>query len=352
MRLIEKVWFEQHTAKWLLIPLLMPLTFLFWLLSSFRRLLFTLGIKESVNLACPVVVVGNIGIGGNGKTPVVVFLVEQLTKHGIKVGVLSRGYGGQAPNYPYLLTQQSTAVEAGDEPILIYQRCQVPVVVGADRIAAAKLLIEQGCQLIISDDGLQHYRLKRDFEICVIDGKRLFGNGFLLPSGPLRESTKRIANVDAVVVNGELNNKNTMQNTAYYQMLLQATVVCNVLTGEQQDLSIFLSENSTANKNVKINAIAGIGDPSRFFTTLNNIGFKIREQQGFIDHQAYTADMFTRFSDEQPLLMTEKDAVKCKRFAQAHWWYLPVDAHFSTDKANTNEINKMLADIMQLTHNR
>jgi len=349
MRLIEKVWFEQHLAKWLLVPLLFPLTLLFWLLSSFRRLLFALGIKESVKIACPVVVVGNIGIGGNGKTPVVVFLVEQLTKRGIKVGVLSRGYGGQALNYPYLLTVQSTAFEAGDEPILIYQRCQVPVVVGADRIAGAKLLIEQGCQLIISDDGLQHYRLKRDFEICVVDGKRLFGNGFLLPSGPLRESKKRLANVDAVIVNGELSSKSSLQGIAYEQMFLQATMVSNVLTGEQKVLADFLKENSTADasEHVKINAIAGIGDPSRFFTTLKQIGFSIKDQQGFIDHQSFTADMFTRFSDKQPLLMTEKDAVKCKAFAQIHWWYLPVDAQFIT-----GEINTLLADIMQLTQNK
>ena len=247
MRLIEKVWFHQHIAKWWVVPLLIPVTVLFWLLSHLRKILFKLGIKQQVKVNCPVVVVGNIGIGGNGKTPVVIYLVEQLKAQGIKVGVISRGYGGKAPQYPYILTENSSALEAGDEPVLIHQRCQIPVVVGADRIASANILIKQGCQIIISDDGLQHYRLARDYEICVVDSKRLFGNGLLLPSGPLREAKSRLNSVEHIIFNGEMEdkllNKYKSLNAAKLMMTLQADVLCNVLTGERQPLKRFLAEN-------------------------------------------------------------------------------------------------------------
>ncbi|MDO6447066.1 tetraacyldisaccharide 4'-kinase [Colwellia sp. 1_MG-2023] len=364
MRLIEKVWFQGHAAKWWLVPLMLPLSLLFWLLSALRRLLFSLGIKESIRLECPVVVVGNIGVGGNGKTPVVLYLVEQLSKQGINVGVLSRGYGGKAPYYPYLLTEQSSALEAGDEPILIYQRCQVPVVVGADRIAAAKLLIEQGCQIIISDDGLQHYRLKRDYELLVVDGKRLFGNSLLLPAGPLRETTERLNSVDAIIVNGvnsddyqdlanQLNKSITKSKTVKHFMQLTAHRMVNVKSGEVKDLAVFIKEQP------KVNAIAGIGDPQRFFSYLTELGFSINKEQGFVDHQAYQHPLFddidqpmqAKEPDEKnlklPLLMTEKDAVKCTDFAQENWWYLPVEARFSEQANETliTELTKLLNPI-------
>ncbi|MDT0602485.1 tetraacyldisaccharide 4'-kinase [Thalassotalea castellviae] len=346
MRLIEKVWFQGHAAKWWLVPLMLPLSILFWGVSVFRRLLFSLGIKKSIRLNCPVVVVGNIGVGGNGKTPVVLFLVEQLLKQGIKVGVLSRGYGGKAPYYPYLLTEQSTAREAGDEPILIYQRCQVPVVVGADRIAAAKQLIELGCQIIISDDGLQHYRLKRDYELLVVDGNRLFGNGLLLPAGPLRETTQRLNSVDGIIVNGvksldgceRVNDSLIKSKTVKHFMQLSARRIVNVKSGEVIELANFIQAQP------KVNALAGIGDPQRFFSYVAELGFSLNKQQGFVDHQAYQPSLFDDIDQpiypentEQiendhhkiPLLMTEKDAVKCTEFAQDHWWYLPVDACFT-----------------------
>jgi len=337
MRLIEKVWFQKHPAKWCLVPLLMPITLLFWFLSNLRKLLFFLGINKQMTVDCPVVVVGNIGVGGNGKTPIVIYLVEQLKIHGVKVGVISRGYGGKAPHYPYLLTENSTAFEAGDEPVLIYQRCDIPVVVGADRIAAANTLIAQGCQIIISDDGLQHYRLARDYEICVIDGKRWFGNGLLLPSGPLRETPSRLNMVDSIIVNGESFNANAGLIDNHRIMSLQADSVCNVLTGERQPLSYFLATYR------QVNAVAGIGDPQRFFDTLKGVGFELAQQHGFNDHHAYSAEVLNQFGIEYPLLMTEKDAVKCNQFAQAHWWYLPVDAKFT--ESNKNDF---VADIMQL----
>lgn len=324
MRLIEKVWFKKHPAKYWLVPLLLPLTGLFYLLSSARRLAFSLGLLKSYKVDKPVIVVGNIGIGGNGKTPVVVHLIELTKTLGLKPGVISRGYGGNAGFYPYLLDESSTSSQAGDEPILIYQRCHVPVVVGADRVANAQRLIEQGCNIIISDDGLQHYRLQRDLELVVIDGKRLFGNGLLLPSGPLREGQWRLQQADLLIYNGsKAANSLRINNDKSLQMTLAASELIQIKTGEKASLISFLKQWQA------VNALAGIGDPQRFFDTLNKLGFDLVMQQGFIDHKDFTVDDFNQFKTDLPLLMTEKDAVKCQTFAQENWWYLPVNAQFS-----------------------
>lgn len=340
MRTIEKVWFQQHSAKYFLLPLLLPFTVLFWLLSTVRKRLYDLNIKSRQQLSCPVVVVGNIGVGGNGKTPVVIHLVEQFKAQGLKVGVISRGYGGRAETYPYLLTETSTAGLSGDEPLLIYRRCNVPVAVGPDRVAAAGCLIELGCELIISDDGLQHYTLARDYEICVIDSKRLFGNGLLLPSGPLREGKWRLNTVDHVVFNGIIEDGSLLKRldlkTVHQTMSLRGSQVCNLLTGEYLRLTDFVKRQHV------VNAMAGIGDPCRFFDYLQSLGFSLKQQQGFDDHQAYNTQQLSSFSKEIPLLMTEKDAVKCHDFAEKNWWYLPVDAEFIE-----NEKNSLVTDIMK-----
>ena len=331
MRLIEKVWFFKHPAKWLIVPLLLPLTLVFWLLSALRRMCFQYYFFKSFSVDVPIVVVGNIGIGGNGKTPVVLYLIEQCLAQGMKVGVISRGYGGKAPHYPYLLNEKSSAVEAGDEPFLIYKRHGIPVVVGGDRVSNSQLLMKQGCEIIIADDGLQHYRLERDFEIIVIDNKRKFGNGFLLPAGPLREGVWRLKTVDALIFNGESTSKTKEtyhSNVPHVSMKLMATSVVNLKTNQRMLIADFhhmCNENSN-DQNNHVNALAGIGDPSRFFKTLSDFGFSIEESVGFVDHQHYNESQFVRFSDEIPLLMTEKDAVKCTSFAKDNWWYLPVDA--------------------------
>lgn len=318
MRLIEKVWFEKHRAKWWLVPLLLPLTALFFLLSSIRRFAYGLSLFRSYSVNKPIIVVGNIGVGGNGKTPVVIHLVELAKTLGFKPGVISRGYGGKAEIYPYSLSKYSTTDQAGDEPILIFKRCRVPVVVGSDRVASAEKLIELGCNLIISDDGLQHYRLQRDLEIIVVDGKRLFGNGLLLPAGPLREGEWRLKSADIVIFNGDcqIRNKSSL-------MTLVATKLCHMKTGREVNITDFLANND------KVNAIAGIGSPQRFFDTLQYLGFNLEKQKGFIDHKNFTLNDFNQFKGDLPLLMTEKDAVKCQNFAQDNWWYLPVDAQFS-----------------------
>lgn len=336
MRLIEKVWFHQHAAKWLLVPLLLPLSLLFYLLSALRRFSFKCGLAKSYTLTKPVIVVGNIGVGGNGKTPVVIFLVELTRRLGLKPGVISRGYGGQAPHYPYLLDDSSTAREAGDEPVLIKERCQVAVAVGSDRIASANLLITQGCNIIISDDGLQHYRLHRELELIVVDSKRLFGNGLLLPAGPLREGKWRLFKSDLLIFNGtRKSHDNIMQGTKPSKklnvtpsltMTLVATKVCNLLTGESIALKDFVKSYP------KINAIAGIGDPQRFFDTLLINKFTINKQQAFVDHHSFSLGDFNTFDGTIPLLMTEKDAVKCRAFSQKNWWYLPVEATFNSNE--------------------
>jgi len=325
MRLIEKVWFNNHPAKWLLVPILLPLSALFWLISTLRRLSFSIGLSKSYQLNKPIIVVGNIGVGGNGKTPVVLYLVELTRLLGLTPGVISRGYGGKAPHYPYLLDEKSTSLEAGDEPILIQQRCQVPIAVGSDRIASAELLIAQGCDIIISDDGLQHYRLARDIELVIVDGKRLFGNGLLLPAGPLREGQWRLPKSDLVIFNGKGSPDSQKKYSPGIQMTLVATELCNLFTGERITLIDFIKRNGA------VNAIAGIGAPQRFFDTLIAHQLKIINQQSFVDHHAFALADFNEFDDNIPLLMTEKDAVKCHDFCKENWWYLPVDAAFSDE---------------------
>ncbi len=339
MRLIEQVWFKGHNAKFILVPLLLPLTFLFWLLSVCRRLAFKLGLIKSTTLAAPVVVVGNIGIGGNGKTPVVVHLVELCQQLGLKPGVISRGYGSNAPHYPYLLDQTSNSELAGDEPLLIFKRCNVPVVIGADRIADGEKLIEQGCNILIADDGLQHYKMARSLELIVVDGKRLFGNGLLLPAGPLREGLWRLQAPAKLIANGQIaqsQKTDALLNSAL-RMSLKAQHVCHLKTNQQLSLIEFIK------KYPKVNALAGIGDPDRFFKTLSVNGFELGQSQGFVDHHKFSALDLNAFEQSLPLIMTEKDAVKCLAFANDNCWYLPVSAEFSE-----TDSNKLLADIKHL----
>ena len=338
MRLIEKVWFKSHRAKLLIVPILLPFTALFALLTFLRRLFYSLKIFNSYAVGQPVIVVGNIGIGGNGKTPIVILLIDICRELGLSPGVISRGYGGKAPHYPYLLNETSSAADAGDEPVLIYQRCHLPVVVGGDRVASAALLIEQGCDIILADDGLQHYRLQRELELIVVDGKRRFGNGLLLPAGPLREGLWRLKHSDFVIVNGGVSTKSLVDNEI--NMELTATHVCHLLSGEKRLISDFIRQYPS------INAMAGIGSPERFFTTLTAYKFSLNDSKGFIDHHDFKRADFDHFdhSDEPlPLLMTEKDAVKCRVFATEHWWYLPVDALICPE-----QIKQLKAKIKQL----
>lgn len=261
---------------------------------------------------------GNLTAGGNGKTPVVIWLVEQLTRRGIRVGVVSRGYGGKAERYPLLLTPQTTTAEAGDEPVLIFQRTGAPVAVSPVRSEAVQALLNQtDVQIVITDDGLQHYALARDKEIVVIDGVRRFGNGWWLPAGPMRERASRLRAVDAVIVNG-----GTAQ-AGEIPMQLRPGLAVNLLTGERRDVAELPG----------LVAMAGIGHPPRFFSTLEACGARLLNRVPLADHQALSLSQVAGFTvPGQTLIMTEKDAVKCRSFARDNWWYLPVDAELQGEQ--------------------
>jgi tetraacyldisaccharide 4'-kinase len=261
----------------------------------------------------PVVVVGNITAGGNGKTPVVIWLVEMLLQHGMKPGVVSRGYGGKSSVYPLLLSDE-TAVEAcGDEPMLIYQRTGVPVAVDPVRASAVQVLLEEGVDIIITDDGLQHYALARDIEIVVIDGQRRFGNGRYIPYGPMRESLSRLKTVDFIMNNGGQITNNEIEMKLAPQMAVNLS--------DNREIPVNHLKNPVA--------FAGIGNPSRFFDTLARMGVNLVASKSFSDHQDFDFEDLEAFcSLGEDVVMTEKDAVKCRAFAKDNWWYLPVSATF------------------------
>ncbi len=308
-----QIWQSRSLITWLLAPL----SLLFWLISQIRWLLYRTNILKSYRAPVPVLVVGNISVGGNGKTPVVVWLVEQLQAQGVKVGVISRGYGGQTKDFPQLVTKASSAEMVGDEPVLIVQRMGVPLAVSPNRQQSIELLLSQfELDLIITDDGLQHYALQRDIEWVVVDGVRRFGNGFLLPAGGLRELPNRLKTVQAVICNGGKSEEGE------HLMSLEPNYVENLKTGERKSIAAFVGQ--------KCVAIAGIGHPPRFFTMLEQLGILLSKTQGFADHQSFDREQLTYLADSQmPLLMTEKDAVKCRAFAEENWWFVPVSANFS-----------------------
>ncbi|MCK3657300.1 tetraacyldisaccharide 4'-kinase [Pasteurellaceae bacterium Pebbles2] len=298
--------------------LLLPFSWLFGLVSVVRRWLFQQNILKSYRAPVPVVVVGNLSVGGNGKTPVTIWLVEQLQQRGLKCGVISRGYGSKSEVYPRLVKVGDDPIQSGDEPLLIAQRTGVPVCISPNRQQAIELLLRQfPCDVIISDDGLQHYKLQRDIEIVVMDAERGLGNGFLLPAGALRESAERLNSVDFVISNGAENQYSdaVMHLVPHYAI--------NLVTKEKRELTTFK----------QVSAIAGIGNPQRFFSMLQGLNIELISTRAFQDHQAYNAELFSQFDKEQPLFMTEKDAVKCGQFAQQNWWYVPVEAHISGQKA-------------------
>ena len=312
--MIARIW-SGESPLW---RLLLPLSWLYGLVSGAIRLMYRLGLKRAWRAPVPVVVVGNLTAGGNGKTPVVIWLVEQLQKRGIRPGVVSRGYGGKATHYPLLLTADTTTAEAGDEPVLIYQRTGVPVAVSPVRSDAVQaLLAGHAVDIIITDDGLQHYALARDKEIVVIDGVRRFGNGWWLPAGPMRERASRLQSVDAVIVNGG------QAKPGEIPMHLQPGMAVNLLTGERKAV-----EQLPA-----LVAMAGIGHPPRFFATLEQCGARPEKRVPLADHQALVEGEVDALTvPGQSLIMTEKDAVKCRAFAKDNWWYLPVDAELSGEQ--------------------
>lgn len=314
--------------------LLLPLSWLFGLIVYLRKSLYRLGWVKSYHLNVPVIIVGNINVGGSGKTPLVIWLAEQLRLAGYQPGIISRGYGGSARQVMEV-KPDSSAVLAGDESILIATRTGCPVFISADRVAAGQQLLQAypACNVIISDDGLQHYRLRRDVEIAVYDGVKGFGNGALLPAGPLRESRARLKSVDAVVCNGaEIKESFTFLKPLI--MRLKASDFYNLLNNQQKITPADLAQQ-------KILAIAGIGHPQRFFEQLRNLGLRF-ESRAYADHYHYQAEDFAQLQADV-LLMTEKDAVKCRAFAQPNFWVLPVTAE--VDRRLITLVNNKLNNI-------
>lgn len=313
--MIERIW---SGKSWLYL-LLLPLSWLYGAITWLIRTSYTLGLRSAWRAPVPVIIVGNLTAGGNGKTPVVIWLVEQLQLRGYRVGIVSRGYGGKSDVYPLLLSHEITTSQAGDEPVLIFQRTGAPVAVSPKRSEAVKALLKcHELDFIITDDGLQHYALQRDFELVVIDGVRRFGNGWWLPAGPMRERAGRLRSVDAVITNGGIAAAGEIP------MQLVARDAINLVTGERLPVQQLHH----------VIAMAGIGHPPRFFATLSSLGIEPKNEYAFADHQDYSlAQLSPLTSGPQILLMTEKDAVKCRAFAQPNWWFLPVDAQLPPDQA-------------------
>lgn len=306
-RTLQSIWYGDRPVPWVL----SALTPLYETLSR-RRLTRQRAAAEHPGV--PVIVVGNISVGGSGKTPLVLWLVQRLVNAGFRPGIVTRGYGGKVRDVPHLVDSHSTLQQIGDEAMMLWSRSKVPVAVHPDRLAAARQLVTKGVDVIVSDDGLQHLRLARDIEIAVVDGHREHGNGRLLPAGPLRESTCRLSRVDYVVQNGE-----TPVDDTRISMQLRGSTLRR-LDDEQQVMA--LSELAGRRD---LHALAGIGNPQRFFDALIRADLRA-DCHPFPDHHDYQENDLATF-DQQWLVMTEKDAVKCRRFGSGQrWWYLPVCA--------------------------
>ena len=325
-----RAWYERH--GWL--RLLRPLSMLYRYAVVRRRRDYQRHAERVWRAPVPVIVVGNITLGGTGKTPMCIWLLEHLKDMGLRPGLISRGYGATPDTLPRMLDPSRDVPGAvGDEPLLIARRCSVPVVIDPDRPRAARHLLAGGeTDIIISDDGLQHYALGRDLEILMIDAARGLGNGRCLPEGPLREPSERAGSVDFVVQNG------AREDTAQaYAMRLEPVALVNLCSGER----IAPADWSGSRQ---VSAVAGIGHPERFFLTLQQLCFDA-EPHVFADHAAYTADSFAGCDPQRPVIMTEKDAIKCAAFARTDWWYLSIEASLS--EAFATALQQRLAKLMQ-----
>jgi tetraacyldisaccharide 4'-kinase len=330
---LNRIWYEGAPGK----SLLAPLAWAYGRVVETRRKAFASGARRATRLSCPVVVVGNLTVGGTGKTPMVAWLAWQLGALGKKVGIASRGYGSAGRG-----AQQVVAGDwrrFGDEPVLLQRRTGVPVVVDPDRVAAARRLLEVGADVILCDDGLQHLRLARDFELVVIDGVRGLGNGRLLPAGPLRERAARLTGVDAIVINGEpqpglLEELAQLGAPAPRFMRMVPSALEPVRGPEGQPSApgaALWGQRLEDLRGVRVHAVAGIGNPERFFALLRSFGLTIMPHV-FADHHAFTARDLA-LPGEWPILMTEKDAVRCTQFANDRLGFVPVTAQFSAEDA-------------------
>lgn len=318
MNAIEQGWY--HSAWWCW--LLWPFSWLFGVLTACRRLAYRRGWLASTALPVPVIVVGNISVGGTGKTPFTLWLCRWLQQQGHRPGIISRGYGADI-KAPTLVRASDAAAAVGDEPLLLAQRSGCPVVVCPDRVAAAQYLLSQhDCSIIISDDGLQHYRLQRAVEIVLIDGFRGVGNGLLLPAGPLREPVSRLKLADLVIANSKAH---PLADGCMQLKVQSATGLA------KQDV---LPAGP-------VHLLAAIGNPERFVHTAEAAGYTILQRFFYADHHAYSEHELAQLPT--PLLMTEKDAVKCRAFARPGWYQLAVEA--CPDADVEQQLTTLMADL-------
>ena len=321
--MIERLWYSNSVLAYLLLPL----TAIFFLISLLRRFFYRTGLLKIGRLDVPVIVVGNITVGGTGKTPLVVWLADYLKVKGYQPGIISRGYGGKAHTWPQQVRPDSDPKAVGDEAILISRRTGCPMAVGPDRYQAGKALLENStCDILLSDDGLQHYGLGRDIEIAVIDGARRFGNGFLLPAGPLREGPWRLEHVDIKISNGPATYEECSMKMRHGDL---------VSMGQKGSKAL----SDFAGK--KVHAVAGIGNTEQFFKLLKTNRLEIIEH-AFDDHHDFSKSDI-EFDDELPVIMTEKDAVKCQYFSDDRHWYLEISAQ--PDAAFVQRFYDLLEDL-------
>ncbi|MGJ0484928.1 MAG: tetraacyldisaccharide 4'-kinase [Methylomicrobium sp.] len=322
-RLAARIWYRKTGAG----LILWPMGKLFEGIARLRRTCYRYGLLKTTVFPVPVIVVGNITVGGAGKTPMVIWLAQFLKAKGFHPGIVSRGYGGRPAFWPQWVEAESKASEVGDEALLIAARTGCPMAVSPVRTEACQLLLDRAhCDVLLSDDGLQHYALGRTLEIAVLDGERRLGNGFCLPAGPLREPKSRLKDVDLIVINGGQTQPNE------FPMRLTGAEAVNLLTGQRKLLAEF--------KSVPCHAVAGIGHPGRFFKHLNMSGVACIPHD-YPDHFAFRSQDID-FGDAFPVLMTEKDAVKCKAFANEKLWAVPVEA--DVDSAFAARLIELLSE--------
>ena len=309
-QLLDAIWYRGHPLKWAL----WPIGRLFQWAVRLRRALYRAGITKVITAGVPVIVVGNISVGGTGKTPCVAWLARELTRRGFTVGIVSRGYGGRAKQWPQHVGPDSDPDLLGDEAVLLARGTACAVVAGPDRVAAVEMLRrDSGVDVVLSDDGLQHYRMDRAMEIAVIDGERGLGNGLCLPAGPLREPAARLQEVDAIVVNG-----GRWPDRQVFRAALVATGAYRVGDGRRETLDTF--------RKTPVHAVAGIGHPQRFFALLAGEGLDVLPTP-LMDHAKIRAEQL-EFGDPYPVMITEKDAVKCHRIAHRNVWCVTVEMRF------------------------
>ena len=316
-KLAARLWYGGSPWAWLLLPF----AAVYWLIATLRRLFYSSGLLSRPELPVPVIVVGNISAGGTGKTPVVAWLAGRLQAAGLRPAIVSRGYGGTHSGAPLLLADATPVEASGDEPRLLRKLTGCDVVVSADRAAAVQCAAGQGADLVIADDGLQHYRMRRAVELAVVDGQRGLGNGWLLPAGPLRETRARLATVDAVLSNGACEQPEELPGCITFELQQGHAVALD--DGREKSLDEFSGT---------VWGVAGIGNPQRFYESLRARGLEVLETD-VPDHGRIDIAALLRERDV-PVLMTEKDAIKYGLDAPAGAWYVPVSLAMAEDEAD------------------